>query len=176
MYFDIQWTKEENNTQPLQLHYSTATGRRVVICINFELIPINKVKMRFPFPWVGHLCDGDQLYGLTLQTKKQTSVCLATQTFISSIISCGSKLSAFTWVHFTFGASCTYCYYFHFMLLYFSTSAHSRGKHSTYYFTLTSLLIKLSSCTYSFLSTTTVISATNEHFYFKYSTLTIFLI
>lgn len=62
----LQWT------QQLQLHYSTATGSRVVICINFKLISINKVNVRFPFPGVGHLCDGDQFNGLTLQNKNST--------------------------------------------------------------------------------------------------------
>ena len=53
-------------------HHSTATtGGRIVICINFELIPVNKVNVWFPFPRVGHLGDRDQLYGLTLQTKKK---------------------------------------------------------------------------------------------------------
>lgn len=54
----------------INLHYCTATGSRIVICINFKLISINKVNMRFPFPGVVHLRDGDQFDGLTLQNKK----------------------------------------------------------------------------------------------------------
>lgn len=56
-------------THQLLLHHSTTTGSRVVICINFKLISINKVNVSFPFPGVGHLCDGDQFNGLTLQKK-----------------------------------------------------------------------------------------------------------
>lgn len=56
----------------MQLHYSTATGSRIVICIDFKLISINKVNVRFPFPGVGHLRDGDQFNGLTLQNKNRT--------------------------------------------------------------------------------------------------------
>lgn len=54
------------------LHYSTATGSRIVICINFKLISINKVNIRFPFPGVVDLRDGDQFNGLTLQNKNRT--------------------------------------------------------------------------------------------------------
>lgn len=54
----------------LPLHYRAATGCGIVIRANFEFVPVNKVNVWVPFPWVGHLGDGDQLYGLTLQTKK----------------------------------------------------------------------------------------------------------
>lgn len=56
----------------MQLHYSTATGSRIVICIDFKLISINKVNMRVPFPGVVDLRDRDQFNGLTLQNKKCT--------------------------------------------------------------------------------------------------------
>lgn len=51
------------------LHHSTTTGSRVVIRINFKLISINKVNVRFPFPGVGDPCDRDQFNGLTLQKR-----------------------------------------------------------------------------------------------------------
>ena len=54
------------------LHDSTTTGSRVVICIHFKLISINKVNVKFPFPGVGNLCDRDQFNGLTLQKKDNT--------------------------------------------------------------------------------------------------------
>lgn len=41
----MAWKGKKVHTQPLQLHYSAAAGSRVVICINFELIPINKVNV-----------------------------------------------------------------------------------------------------------------------------------
>lgn len=61
----------ESKIKSQQLHYRAAASSRVVISVNFELISINKVDVCFPFPRVGDPCDWDQLYGLTLQTKKK---------------------------------------------------------------------------------------------------------
>lgn len=40
--------------------------------MNFELVSINKVYVRFSFPQVRHLGDRDQLDGLTLRTETET--------------------------------------------------------------------------------------------------------
>ena len=66
----VVWNVQKHLHISVKLHYCTATSSWVIVSINFKLIPINKVNVWFPLPFVGHLGYGDQLNSLTLKTKK----------------------------------------------------------------------------------------------------------